>query len=218
MDGGKTSASILNDSPCNTAQNIVYAELHTHRCRCVVPLAGHHLHGHTQLRSTGPWPSTFRPGGSNAAWLANVLRQRRSQMLASGCCGCYCCQLGKPVAQRAYLLTGRPWMMAPGDEIMAERRGLGPFPGSGPVPLDANSRQQGRSRSLGQLVGWHRLVGGVPGCLRCCTRVLYGAWYSRVARHCPEPRLTSLSGVSSWAFAPQLRPGARTLVNWAVPE
>jgi len=41
-------------------------------------------------------------------------------------------------------------------------------------PLDANSRQRGRSGSLGQFTGWWRSVGGVPGRSRCCTFVLYG--------------------------------------------
>ena len=40
-------------------------------------------------------------------------------------------------------------------------------------PLDANSRRQGRSRSLGQVIVRWRFVGGVPGRWRCCTCVLY---------------------------------------------
>jgi hypothetical protein len=47
-------------------------------------------------------------------------------------------------------------------------------------PLDANSRRRGRWWSLGQVAVPRRLVEGVPGRLRCCTRVLYGA---RPGRH-----------------------------------
>jgi hypothetical protein len=55
--------------------------------------------------------------------------------------------------------------------------GMGVSPGSGSVidHLDANSRRRGRSRSLGQVTGWWRLVGSVPGRSRCCTCLLYGA-------------------------------------------
>ncbi len=82
-------------------------------------------------------------------------------------------------------------------------RGSCPLEAAGPdclYPLDANSWWLGRSRSLAQVAGRWQLVEGVPGRLRCCTGVLYGA---RVLSLCGSiPPITSMGVNRAWL--PQL--------------
>src|SRR5262245_62725857 len=94
------------------------------------------------------------PGDVRAGLSSPAVGYRRSPTLAV--------TASPPGSARADLCCGQDWWPT----LTALSRSC---------PLDANSWRRGRSWSLGQLAGWRRLVGSVPGHLRCCTRVVYGA-------------------------------------------
>jgi hypothetical protein len=65
--------------------------------------------------------------------------------------------------------------------------------------LDANSRQRGRSRSLGQVSDRWQSLGAVRGRWRCCTFALYGFWPSR----CSHRSSVGFSGIA-YAKSPRI--------------